>query len=48
MAFAAIGYKTVAFDSALPMLSELRHKAPDSRIHASPGKGLGLYSRGRR
>lgn len=46
IAFAAIGYKPVAFDSALPMLSELRRKAPDSRIHAVAGEGTrALFAR---
>jgi len=29
IAFAALGYETVAVDSSLPMLNELRRKAPD-------------------
>lgn len=42
IAFAAIGFKTVALDPALPMLSELRHKAPESQIHAVVGEGARL------
>lgn len=42
IAFAAIGYKTVALDPALPMLYELRRKAPDSQIHAVAGEGARL------
>lgn len=42
IAFAAIGFKTVALDPALPMLGELRRKAPDSQIHAVAGEGTRL------
>lgn len=39
IAFAALGYKTVALDPALPMLNELLRKAPDSRVQAVVGEG---------
>ena len=32
IAFASIGYKTVALDPALPMLNELRRKSPDIQV----------------
>lgn len=38
MAFAAIGYKTVALDPALPMLNELLRKAPDSQVYTVAGE----------
>jgi ubiquinone/menaquinone biosynthesis C-methylase UbiE len=40
--FAAIGYKVVALDPALPMLKELRGKAPDSQIQIVAGEGAQL------
>ena len=42
IAFAAIGYKTVALDPALPMLSELRRKSPEGEIQAVVGEGARL------
>jgi len=40
--FAAIGYKIVALDPALPMLSELRRKAPEREIQTVVGEGAQL------
>ena len=42
IAFAAIGYKTVALDPAPAMLNELRCKAPDNKIQAVAGEGARL------
>jgi SAM-dependent methyltransferase len=42
IAFAGIGYETVAFDSALSMLNELRRKASESQIHIVAGEGARL------
>lgn len=42
IAFAAIGYKTIAFDPALPMLNELRRKAPEREIQAVVGEAARL------
>lgn len=42
IAFAALGYKTVALDPALAMLNELRRKAPDDQIQAVAGEGARL------
>ena len=38
IAFATLGYKAVALDLALPMLNELRRKAPERQIHAVVGE----------
>ena len=38
IAFAALGYKTVALDPVLPMPNELRHKAIDGKVHAVAGE----------
>jgi len=38
IAFATLGYKPVALEPALPMLNELRSKAPDSTMHAVAGE----------
>ena len=40
--FAAIGYKTVALDPAVPMLIELRRKARDIKIQTVVGEGARL------
>jgi len=42
IAFAAIGYKTVALDPALPMLNELGRKAPEREIQPVVGEGARL------
>lgn len=42
IAFAGIGYRTVALDPALPMLNELRRKAPASQVQVVAGEGARL------
>lgn len=42
ISFAALGYKTVALDPALPMLKELYRKAPIGQIQTVVGEGARL------
>jgi SAM-dependent methyltransferase len=42
IAFAAIGCETVALDPSVPMLNELRRKAPECRMQVVAGEGARL------